>query len=104
MAKIVGNIVGLPSPRSDWDQTDEAKADFIKNKPTKLSQFENDIGAGGGGGGDVDLSKYVTWGKFEERITPLENNVADVIEDLGDIDTALDAILAIQGTIVGGGN
>lgn len=31
--KIIGNIVGLPSPRSDWDQTDENKADFIKNKP-----------------------------------------------------------------------
>lgn len=31
--RIVGNIVGLPSPRSDWNQTDETKADFIKNKP-----------------------------------------------------------------------
>ena len=34
MAKIMGNIVGLPSPRSDWKQTDEMKADYIKNKPT----------------------------------------------------------------------
>lgn len=33
MTKIMGNIVGLPSPRSDWNQTDETKADFIKNKP-----------------------------------------------------------------------
>lgn len=33
MAKIMGNIVGLPSPRSDWNQTDETKADYIKNKP-----------------------------------------------------------------------
>ena len=33
MPKIAGNIVGLPSPRSDWNQTDEMKADFIKNKP-----------------------------------------------------------------------
>lgn len=31
--RIAGNIVGLPSPRSDWNQTDEMKADFIKNKP-----------------------------------------------------------------------
>ena len=29
----MGNIVGLPSPRSDWNQTDETKADYIKNKP-----------------------------------------------------------------------
>lgn len=54
--------------------------------------------------GDVDLSGYVTWEDFENRTTPIENNVADIIEGLGDIDTALDAILAIQGTIVGGGN
>ena len=33
MAKIIGNIVGLPSPRSDWNQNDEMKADFIKNRP-----------------------------------------------------------------------
>ncbi len=44
MAKIPGNVVGLPSPRSDWNQTNEAKADFIKNKPTKVSQFQNDAG------------------------------------------------------------
>lgn len=35
MAKIMGNIVGLPSPRSDWNQTDATKADYIKNKPLK---------------------------------------------------------------------
>lgn len=33
MTKIIGNVVGLPSPRSNWNQTDETKADFIKNKP-----------------------------------------------------------------------
>ena len=33
MKIIEGNIVGLPSPRSDWNQTDEKKADYIKNKP-----------------------------------------------------------------------
>ena len=29
----MGAVVGLPSPRSDWNQTDERKADYIKNKP-----------------------------------------------------------------------
>ena len=38
MTKIMGNIVGLPSPRSDWNQTDETKADYIKNKPLKEIQ------------------------------------------------------------------
>lgn len=29
--------------QSDWSQTDNTKADYIKNKPTKVSQFENDV-------------------------------------------------------------
>lgn len=42
MAKVIGNTVGVPNPQPDWNQNDATKADFIKNKPTKLSQFEND--------------------------------------------------------------
>ena len=33
MNKIVGNPTITPYPRPDWNQTDETKADFIKNKP-----------------------------------------------------------------------
>lgn len=44
MAKIVGNIVGLPSPRSDWNQNDEMKADFIKNKPDIKGMIAEEIG------------------------------------------------------------
>ena len=32
--KITGNTVGTTMPRSDWNQTDQSKADYIKNKPT----------------------------------------------------------------------
>lgn len=31
--KIIGNSVSTPYPRPDWNQTDETKADYIKNKP-----------------------------------------------------------------------
>lgn len=48
MAKIIGNIVGVPNPKTDWNQTDPTKADYLMNKPTKLSQFENDAGYVGG--------------------------------------------------------
>lgn len=34
MAKIIGNTTATPNPSPDWMQIDEAKADFIKNKPT----------------------------------------------------------------------
>lgn len=61
MAKVIGNIVGVPNPKSDWNQTDETKADFINNKPTKLSQFENDCGFSSSGGSedDADMKAYV---------------------------------------------
>ena len=119
MAKIIGNTTTTPVMPSDWAQTDETKVDYIKNKPTKLSQFENDIGAGGG---SVDLSDYV---KKEDLATAnVEfaecansavmadcDNAGNMItlyyatkEEVGDIEAALDSILAIQGTIVGGGN
>lgn len=44
MGKIVGNPTVTPVMPSDWAQKDETKVDYIKNKPTKLSQFENDEG------------------------------------------------------------
>lgn len=34
MATIIGNTTATPYPRPDWNQTDETKADYIKNKPT----------------------------------------------------------------------
>lgn len=30
---IRGNVVGLPNPIPDWDQTNESFANYIKNKP-----------------------------------------------------------------------
>lgn len=33
MPKIIGNTTATPNPRPDWAQTDELKADYIRNKP-----------------------------------------------------------------------
>lgn len=38
MAKIIGNTTATPNLCSDWNQTDETKVDYIKNKPTNLAQ------------------------------------------------------------------
>lgn len=43
MAKIIGNPTTTPIAPSDWNQNNPIKANNIKNKPTKLSQFINDI-------------------------------------------------------------
>jgi hypothetical protein len=33
MSKIIGNTIATPMAIPDWNQTDEKKADYIKNKP-----------------------------------------------------------------------
>lgn len=40
MDKVIGDIAGVPNPKSDWGQNDKRKADYIKNKPD-LTVFAN---------------------------------------------------------------
>ena len=42
MSKIIGNTTTTPVPRSNWEQTDKTKADFIRNKPTLGTISEKD--------------------------------------------------------------
>ena len=51
MARIIGNTTATPMPVPDWNQTDEKKAAYIKNKPTipsnigdRLAEIEAQIG------------------------------------------------------------
>lgn len=139
--KIMGAVVGLPSPRSDWNQTDENKADYIKNKPEIVpvevfsdvyfnrlpaveankadksyvdekvaavdkkvdeidipatEQLRQDLGIAGI---ETLLSEL-----YFNRVPALEENKADkdfIEEQLGDIETALDGIIAIQNELMG---
>lgn len=43
MSKIIGDTTATPNPRPDWLQTDETKADYIKNKPTLGSLASKDV-------------------------------------------------------------
>lgn len=47
MSRIIGVTVGTTSPRPDWKQTNEKRADFIKNKPETVdrTEFEAALGA-----------------------------------------------------------
>ena len=40
MAKIIGNTTATPNPKPDWNQTDETRADYIKNKPAILTETD----------------------------------------------------------------
>ncbi len=78
MAKIIGGTTSTPTPRSDWAQTNPNRADYIMNKP-----FEK-----------VDTALEVN------STNPVQNKV--VAAAIGDIDTALDGIIAIQNALIGG--
>ena len=75
MSKIVGNVVGIPNPQSDFNQNDATKADYIRNKPTTLSGYgitdaytksevDKKISSGGGGGGVPSVDP-----NFEGKVT-----------------------------------
>ena len=75
MSKIVGNVVGIPNPQSDFNQADPTKADYIKNKPTTISGYgitdaytksevDKKISSGGGGGGVPSVDP-----NFEGKVT-----------------------------------
>lgn len=40
--ELLGNTTG--TTQTDWNQTDSTAADYLKNKPTKVSDFTNDSG------------------------------------------------------------
>lgn len=72
MAKIIGNTTATPMLVPDFAQTDERKADYVRNK--KMSLIVDDVG-------------YATESYVDEK--------------LGDIETALDNIIAIQNNLMG---
>ena len=78
MAKIIGGTAATSMLIPDWKQTNPGRADYIKNKP-----FENV---------DSDLDVNST--------NPVQNKV--VAAAIGDVETALDSIIAMQNALIGG--
>lgn len=63
MAKIIGNTTAMPNPRADWAQTDETKADYIKNKPNLTGLATEDYARG------IALTDTLFWdGNQEKRV------------------------------------
>lgn len=57
MREIIGNTTATPNPRPDWNQTDDTKADYIKNKPEILTEEDvvELIAEHGGSGGGAQI-------------------------------------------------
>jgi hypothetical protein len=57
--KVVGIPIGTPTTKADWSQTDESKADYIKNKPDTLPN-PNKLTFTGAVEGEYDGSEAIT--------------------------------------------
>jgi hypothetical protein len=68
MSKIIGDVVGVPNPKSDWSQNDSRKADYIKNKPD-LNVYANVL-KGNASGEVVAITD----------ISPIEHNMGVKLE------------------------
>ena len=72
MAKIIGNTTTTPMPVADWNQTDEKKADYIKNKPD-FDGLETEVN---------DMAQEIT--EMDNRVESLEgwhDNFIEATED-----------------------
>lgn len=55
MSKIIGNTTATPNPRPDWNQTDETKADYIKNKPAAIYLYDFVFGEADGPDNTIEM-------------------------------------------------
>ena len=84
--EIVGNTTTTPMAIPDWDQNDETKADYIKNKPEILT--ETDVKqiiaeTGGGGGGTTVVSVQADWEQDDESQSDYIKNKPTTIVGYG---------------------
>lgn len=73
-------VAAISFPQSDWEQTDETQHDYIKNKPTVLTEDEviqliKDNGGGGGTGGySAEYVEYISDDSTPEIEVEIANN------------------------------
>lgn len=121
MAKIIGNTTATPNPCPDWNQADETKADYVKNKPAISSGDGKDyqvvvghnnivdknanfiIGSNGNlfTVGADDTGNYLTLGndKLYEGTIATKEYVDELVSG---IDTMLDEVIDSQNSYIGG--
>ncbi len=105
MSKIIGNTTATPNPRPDWAQVDEAKADFIKNKPklglmatkdiVEMSDLSDEVksslGSGGAAGGIAATNYTIRIPNTEESWTAVDGGytIAKNLQGLTEQDTVI---------------
>ena len=93
MAKIIGHTTATPTPVSDWNQTDNTKSDYIKNKPDINSIIAQNIA-------DLVDSAPVTLNTLNELAAALgddPNFATTIVTQIGSLETKVgDAAVAEQ--------
>lgn len=97
MAKIVGGVASSTMPVPDWEQTNPRRADYIKNKPV-IDQDFDELST------NAIANKVVTglYNDFNDTASSFNARFYEVEQQLGDVETALDSIMAIQNGLIGG--
>ena len=90
MAKIIGNTTATPNPRPDWNQTDETKADFIKNKPNVVTTTGGTITGNLTITGDLTVNGTTTSEDHETIV--VEDNMMVLNSNKVDLQTAVSGI------------
>ena len=104
MAKIIGNTTTTPVAVPDWNQADETKANYIKNKPSILT--EDDVKNLISENGNTDQqynpeSENAQSGKaVTEAIIPLDNVLREILNAIQSNSSALETIDMIEQIIV----
>ena len=85
----IDNIVLEAAPIPDWEQTDPNGPGYIRNKPD-LSEIEQVV------------ENTVAIENINEQVSENTTNISNIQADLGDVESSLNSIIAIQESIIGG--
>lgn len=99
-------LSGFVQEQSDWNETNDKSETYIKNKPTKLSQFENDLDlevqdASTTQKGIIRIAtdEDITVGTSETKaVTPkqLKDVTANIEDQIGDISIVLSSVVTVS--------
>ena len=101
--RIVGNIVGIPSPHTDFSETDPTKGSYLKNRESLIQLIKNS--GGGSGGATPSIIDLGTFGVlYDEDMNEVSNTEAGFYKAMeGARQTGVYKICMQEGSVLGDG-
>lgn len=96
MSKIIGNTTATPTPRSDWNQVDETKADFILNKPGIVTISQDGLMSADDKSKLDGIEENAT-NTIDLVATQIENNEVSYTKDVPEKSTSYAVVNAVGG-------